>query len=67
MAVEKREKGEEKKQGPSVNELVEKETVDELPYIGWVEKEKKKEKVTKGKLKIFNFSFFSFFVVVFIF
>jgi len=37
VAIEKREKGEEKKQGPSVADLVEKENVDELPYIGWTE------------------------------
>jgi len=43
VAIEKREPGEEKKEGPSVKELVDKETVDELRYVGWQE-EKKEEK-----------------------
>ncbi len=39
VAIEKREPGEKKIQGPSIEELVEKETVDELSYMGWDDQE----------------------------
>jgi hypothetical protein len=40
VAIEKREPGEEKIEGPSIEELVAKETVDSLPYVGWQEEKK---------------------------
>jgi len=40
VAIEKREAGEQKVEGPSIEELVQKETVDSLPYVGWQEEKK---------------------------
>jgi poly [ADP-ribose] polymerase len=40
VAIEKREKGEEVREGPTIEELVQKETVDALPYVGWQEETK---------------------------
>jgi hypothetical protein len=40
VAIEKREAGEQKVEGPSIDELVQKETVDSLPYVGWQEEKK---------------------------
>ena len=42
VAIEKREKDEDfsKSQGPSITELVDKENLDFLDYLGWEDKEK---------------------------
>jgi hypothetical protein len=50
VAIEKREAGEQKVEGPSIEELVQKETVDSLPYVGWQE-EKKEAPVVQFKTR----------------